>query len=62
MDDDLDYEYRTVGVVGSGSFCVVLPKRYANVLGVEKGDFVRVHKEDEKIIIEKDQKKFTGVR
>ena len=37
-----DYDYRTVGIVGTASFCVVLPKEYAISLGVGKGDFVIV--------------------
>jgi hypothetical protein len=49
-----DSEYRKVqGLVGDQSFCVVLPKRYAIDLGIGKGDFVKVHQEGEKIVIEK---------
>jgi bifunctional DNA-binding transcriptional regulator/antitoxin component of YhaV-PrlF toxin-antitoxin module len=36
------YSYRTIGMVGSCSFCVVLPKEYAIDLGISKGDPVRV--------------------
>lgn len=48
-----DYDYRTVGIVGSASFCVVLPKEYAISLGVGKGDFVKVSWKQNKIVIEK---------
>ena len=53
--ENSEYQYRTISVVGSCSFCVVLPKQYAMDLGVEKGDFVRVRQEGGKIIIEKDR-------
>jgi len=48
-----DYDYRTVGIVGSASFSVVLPKEYAINLGVGRGDFVKVSQGERKIIIEK---------
>jgi hypothetical protein len=48
-----DYFYRTAGIVGSASFCVVLPKRYAINLGVGKGDFLKVSQEQDRIVIEK---------
>jgi hypothetical protein len=35
-----NYDYRTVGIVGTASFCVVLPKEYAINLGVGKGIFL----------------------
>jgi bifunctional DNA-binding transcriptional regulator/antitoxin component of YhaV-PrlF toxin-antitoxin module len=47
-------EYRKVqGLVGEQSFSIVLPKSYATSLKIGKGDFVKVHQEDEKIVIEK---------
>jgi len=48
-----DYYYRTAGIVGTASFCVVLPKQYAANLGVGKGDFLRVSQQQDKIIIQK---------
>jgi antitoxin component of MazEF toxin-antitoxin module len=46
-------EYRADGLVGAASLCVVLPKSYAVNLGIVKGDYVKVHQEDRKIVIEK---------
>lgn len=47
-------EYRKVqGLVGESSFSIVLPKSFANALGIGKGDFVSVYTEEEKIIVEK---------
>jgi bifunctional DNA-binding transcriptional regulator/antitoxin component of YhaV-PrlF toxin-antitoxin module len=47
-------EYRKVqGIVGESSFSIILPKLYAINLGIGKGDFVKVHQEDKKIVIEK---------
>jgi len=47
-------EYRKIqGLVGESSFSVVLPKRFATSIGITKGDFVKVHQEQNKIIIEK---------
>lgn len=47
------YEYRTVGIVGTASFCVVLPKQYAVSLRIVKGDPVKVYQNGNKIVIEK---------
>jgi hypothetical protein len=47
-------EYRKVqGLVGEHSFSIVLPKNYAINLGICKGDHVKVHQDDGRIIIEK---------
>jgi hypothetical protein len=54
MEFEESTEYRKVqGIVGEQSFSVVLPKRYAVDLGIGKGDFVRVHQKEGRIIIEK---------
>ena len=50
----MNHEYRKVqGLVGDASFSVVLPKSYANHLGIAKGDFVKVQEEEGRIIIQK---------
>ncbi len=47
-------EYRKIqSIVGDQSFSLVLPKAYATDLGIQKGDFVKVIQEGQKIIIEK---------
>ncbi len=47
-------EYRKVqGIVGESSFSVILPKSYAIRLGIGKGDFVKIHEQNQKIVIEK---------
>lgn len=47
-------EYRKVqGLVGESSFSIVLPKSFAVALGIGKGDFVKVHTEHQKMIIER---------
>ena len=47
-------EYRKVqGLVGEQSFSIVLPKSYAVHLRIGKGDFVKIHEENERIVIEK---------
>ncbi len=49
-------EYRKVqGLVGETSFSIVLPKSFANALGIGKGDFVKVYTNESKIIVEKAQ-------
>jgi antitoxin component of MazEF toxin-antitoxin module len=49
-----EIEYRKVqGIVGEQSFSVVLPKQYAVNLGIGKGNFVKVHLEGNRIVIEK---------
>jgi mRNA-degrading endonuclease RelE of RelBE toxin-antitoxin system len=49
-----DTEYRKIqGIVGELSLSVVLPKYYAIRLGIGKGDFVKIHQEEHRIIIEK---------
>ena len=47
-------EYRKVqGLIGETPFSIILPKQYAINLGIGKGDFVKVHQEQGKIVIEK---------
>jgi hypothetical protein len=47
-------EYRKIqGLVGDQSFSLVLPKAYATNLGIQRGDFVKVIQDGQKIIIEK---------
>jgi len=54
MSYSKDIEYRKVqGIVGEQSFSIVLPKQYAVNLGIGKGNFVRVHQEGDRIVIEK---------
>ena len=49
-----DYVFRKVqGIVGEYSFSIVLPKSFANDLGISKGDYVKVSQDDGKIIVEK---------
>ena len=49
-----DIEYRKVyGLVGDQSLSIVLPKSYALHLGLEKGNFVKVYEEKNKIVVEK---------
>ena len=49
-----DYVFRKVqGIVGEYSFSIVLPKSFANDLGIGKGDYVKVSQDDGKIIVEK---------
>jgi len=54
MEDSENTEYRKVqGIVGEQSFSIVLPKQYAINLGIGKGNFVKVHLEGNRIVIEK---------
>ena len=47
-------EYRKVqGIVGESSFSIILPKLYAIRLGIGKGDFVKIHEQNQKIVVEK---------
>ena len=49
-----DIEYRKVqGLIGETSFSIILPKEYALNLGIGKGDFVKVRREEQRIVIEK---------
>ena len=49
-----NFEYRKVqGLVGETSFSIILPKTYAIELGVNKGDFMKVKLENNKLILEK---------
>jgi antitoxin component of MazEF toxin-antitoxin module len=47
-------QYRKIqGLLGETSFSVVLPKQYAVALGIEKGDFVKVTQDGDRIIVKK---------
>jgi bifunctional DNA-binding transcriptional regulator/antitoxin component of YhaV-PrlF toxin-antitoxin module len=49
------------GLVGEKSFSLVLPKDYAEKLGIEKGDFVKVTQTLNQILIEKAQDGDTNI-
>ncbi|MGC1134434.1 MAG: AbrB/MazE/SpoVT family DNA-binding domain-containing protein [Nitrososphaeraceae archaeon] len=52
--DNLEYSYRKVqGIVGENSFSIVLPKHYANNLGIRKGDHVKIVQVGKCLMIEK---------
>jgi formylmethanofuran dehydrogenase subunit D len=54
MNNVKSIEYLKVqGIVGEQSFSIVLQKKYAIELGIEKGDFVKVHQKEGCIVIEK---------
>jgi antitoxin component of MazEF toxin-antitoxin module len=47
-------QYRKIqGILGDQSFSVVLPKHYAQCIGISKGEYVKVILEGERIIIQK---------
>lgn len=41
------------GLDSETSFSVVLPKKFATKLGIGKGDFVRLHQDGSRIVVEK---------
>jgi hypothetical protein len=54
MKETNDIEFRKVqGIMKEQSVGITLPKKYAVGLGIGKGDFVRIHRETNKIVIEK---------
>jgi bifunctional DNA-binding transcriptional regulator/antitoxin component of YhaV-PrlF toxin-antitoxin module len=55
MKHSKNLKYQKIqSIVGEKSFSLVLPKAYASSIGIQKGDFVKVIQEGQKIIIEKD--------
>jgi antitoxin component of MazEF toxin-antitoxin module len=49
-----EFEIRKVqGLVGETSFSIILPKLYATKLGIEKGDFLKCHVENNRLVLEK---------
>ena len=49
-----EFEIRKVqGLIGETSFSIILPKVYATKLGIEKGDFLKCHVENNCLILEK---------
>jgi len=47
-------QYRKIqGILGDQSFSVVLPKAYAQTLGITKGEYVTVVLEGERIVIQR---------
>ena len=45
--------HKVQGLIGESSFSVILPKSFATNIGIDKGDFVKVSQDDNKIVIEK---------
>ncbi len=48
-----DYIHRINGNIGKTSLNVVLPKNFIEELQMQKGDFVKINKDNDKIIIKK---------
>lgn len=49
--DDTDFEYRKIQeLIGESSFSIILPKKYATDIGLDKGDFVKVRKIDASVL------------
>ena len=47
-------EIKTIqALTGERSLTFVLPKIYSEKLGIEKGDFLKVHIEDGKLVVQK---------
>lgn len=47
-------QYRKIqGILGDQSFSIVLPKSYAQSMGVTKGEYVKVTLERNRIVLEK---------
>lgn len=44
---------RVQALTGERSFTFVLPKTFANELGIGKGDFLKCHIENDRLIVEK---------
>jgi len=47
------YYMRVQGLDGDKSFSIILPKPYCINLGIGKGDYVTIHQDDKRIIVEK---------
>lgn len=48
-----DYIHRINGILGKTSLTVVLPQGFIKDLHMQKGDFVKINKEDDRIVIQK---------
>ena len=46
-------KYQALGLAGKTSYTFVIPKEFATDIGLEKGDFLRVTKEEKRLILEK---------
>ncbi|MGH9985271.1 MAG: AbrB/MazE/SpoVT family DNA-binding domain-containing protein [Nitrososphaeraceae archaeon] len=54
MDTSNKQQYRKIqGILGDQSFSVVLPKHYAQRLGISKGQYVKVILDGDRIVIQK---------
>lgn len=49
-----EYQFRRVqAIMGEHSFSFVIPKIYATGIGIKKGDFVKVLRDGDRLIVEK---------
>ena len=59
VNSDIIYSKRDIEIrraqalTGDRSLTVVLPKHFANQLKISKGDFLKCHIEDDRLILEK---------
>ena len=45
--------YKALGLAGKTSYTVVLPRKMVDEIGMEKGDWIRVTRDDRRLILEK---------
>jgi antitoxin component of MazEF toxin-antitoxin module len=48
-----EVQYRQIQAVANASFSVVLPNQYAEGLGLNKGDYVKVQQDGGRIVVER---------
>jgi bifunctional DNA-binding transcriptional regulator/antitoxin component of YhaV-PrlF toxin-antitoxin module len=46
-------KFQAIGLAGRTSYTFVIPKEFATSIGLEQGDFVRVSKDEKRLILEK---------
>ena len=45
--------YQAIGLAGKTSYTLIIPKDFATEIGLEKGDYVSVTRDDNRLIVEK---------
>lgn len=53
MENKEKPKYQALGLAGKTSYTVVIPKNFATDMGLEEGDFLRVTKDEKRLILEK---------
>jgi bifunctional DNA-binding transcriptional regulator/antitoxin component of YhaV-PrlF toxin-antitoxin module len=53
MENKEKPKYQAIGLAGKTSYTFIIPKDFSTGIGLEKGDYVKVTREQDRLIVER---------